>query len=229
MEKLNVQKILNNSKPMNLIETRDCQLCKTAQALDGEDFCDYCNRFYGIKVNVPSGYLNMTLENFKVLSPGHQTALEQAVMFIGHNQPGIFLYGDVGVGKTHLMMATLIHGLSLSQYCRYYNVSEMLHIKRDEYETQEEAETRLLEKLLLPKFLFLDDLFAEKASEKTRAFLYLLFNKILEIGKPKIFITSNAPLSMISASLDDRIASRIAGIVGKNGVIKLTGKDQRVR
>jgi len=72
--------------------------------------------------------------------------------------------------------------------------------------------------------LFLDDLGAEKMTDFVRQSLYAIINYREQHELPTI-ITSNYNLSNISGKIDDRIASRIAGMCE---VIEIKGNDRRL-
>jgi DNA replication protein DnaC len=111
---------------------------------------------------------------------------------------------------------------------KYLNVPKLLLIDRFEYETREESELRTVQELMRYKLLFLDDMGAETVTGRTRELLYLILNNAIENGSQRLFITSNKPLSYFVEHVDDRIASRIAGLCGKDNVLKLVDQDRRL-
>lgn len=75
--------------------------------------------------------------------------------------------------------------------------------------------------------LFLDDLGVEKPSDWVLQTLYLIVDQRYNDNQPLV-ISSNFDLDEIATRLDDRIASRIVGLCGKDGLVELEGNDLRL-
>lgn len=159
-------------------------------------------------------------------------------------EEGVFLYGERGVGKTHLMAAIareiildippyLSKGftdeyVNPGNYPVFISTPELLMQIRNCFNNKN-AEDGVTEEWLLDKYsradvLMLDDLGAEKPTEWVLQTLYLIIDRRYRNMK-KTIVSSNYSLSQIAKRLDDRISSRIAGMCQ---IIKMTGKDRRL-
>lgn len=190
------------------------------QVFDG---CGYIND------SLPFNLRDMNMSGY-VATDANGKALRAVQGFISGSLRDLYLFGDPGVGKTHLL-ASAYNAMSKDTCPRvfgFHNVARLLKIERDEFQTRDEAEDELLSTLSRKHVLFLDDMCAESATGRTREFLYLLLNDAIERGAPRLFITGNMAVSWISKNISDRIGSRMAGIFGKHGVIKVGGVDHRL-
>ena len=75
------------------------------------------------------------------------------------------------------------------------------------------------------QFLVMDDLGADRLTDFALEGLYLMIDRWYRRQKKGLVITSNFDLGRIAESVDDRIASRIAGMCE---VIHMTGEDRRI-
>jgi chromosomal replication initiation ATPase DnaA len=84
----------------------------------------------------------MTFETY-IQQPGNESALKAAKKFAA-SKSSLYIFGDPGNGKTHLLAAA--YQAALSEYCPlyvpYFNIAKLLKIERDDFETREEAEAR---------------------------------------------------------------------------------------
>lgn len=160
----------------------------------------------------------------------NELALQKAKAF-SDGQRSLYLFGSPGNGKSHLLKAA--YQQALRQYCQhallFVNVSRMLKIERDEYETREEAEYRLLMRLRKKLIIFLDDFCAEHITERTAEFIYILLNDAIENGNQRFFFTSNQSTIYINDNVSARIASRVIGLCGKENIVKIEGDDWRIK
>ena len=132
---------------------------------------------------------------------------------------GLFIHGPVGTGKTHIAAALLRTRSGMGN-----TVPRLLLSLRKSFEDQETSEAQIIDRYSRYSFLVLDDMGAEKSSEYSIQSLYLIIDQRYRDMLPTI-ITSNLSLTELANKLDDRIASRIAGMCD---VVKLTGKDRRL-
>ena len=180
------------------------------------------------KCGVPKRYLLARLEDFKseLRSPAGS----------------VFLAGLRGVGKTHYAVALMReyllnaepirnaknlfyeHGLGLPE-AAFITAPELLLAIRDSFgENSERTEKEIIDQYADSDFLILDDLGAEKTSQYSLQTLYTLLDRRYREERRTV-ITSDLGLDALAAKLDDRIASRIAGLCR---VLTLKGPDKRV-
>lgn len=76
-----------------------------------------------------------------------------------------------------------------------------------------------------PGYLIIDDLGAEKLTDFVRQTTYYLINE-REMNELPLIITSNYGLGKLAEQIDDRIASRIAGMCE---IVKFGGEDRRIK
>ena len=142
---------------------------------------------------------------------------------------GVYIYGEAGVGKTHLACAFAKHLLESGIEVMFYNSGDFLEKLREEFQktdTEDDYFFSLFREVMDFKgVLVFDDLGAEKMSDWARERLYLIINKKYEDLVPIIF-TSNVDLEIISARLGDRVASRIKQMAKE---MHQTGEDKRLK
>lgn len=163
------------------------------------------------------------------VNQNNQLAYHKATHFLD-STASLYIHGSPGNGKTHLLMAT--YAEALKTMCPHrvgcYNVPRLLKIDREPFETREEAEERLIDKLSRKRIIFLDDFCSEYITGRTAEIIYLLFNEAVEKKKMRLFITGNKGIRYISESISDRIASRIVGLCSFENIVKLDDVDRRI-
>lgn len=174
----------------------------------------------------PLRYQNVSYET-DVPENVKQTFTEQI-----RQRKGVYLYGEAGVGKTHIACALIKHLTEKGIEAKFYNAGDFLEQLREDFEKggyyEDEDGSEYLglfrETMNFPGVLVFDDLGAEKISDWARERFYLIINKKYEDMIPMIF-TSNVDLEIISARLGDRVASRIVEMVQG---IRCNGEDKRL-
>lgn len=144
---------------------------------------------------------------------------------------GIFIHGDVGTGKTHLIYALRASWEATQapsgrmRRAMFWNTTELLRSIKADFDRapadKERAEERLMEHSGL---LFLDDLGSERMSDWVGETFYLIINHRYNRMLPTIF-TSNFGVADLAERIGDRTVSRI---VGSSDVVELIGPDRRI-
>ena len=140
---------------------------------------------------------------------------------------GLFIYGSVGTGKTHIAYALKKQWDEENPYrtAVFWNTPELLQNEKSDFDRDNYSKKRSIERLKESKqLLILDDIGTETATGWVLDQLYMLINKRYNEMKPVIF-TSNLSIEDIGKVLGDRIASRIVEMCD---VIELTGDDKRL-
>jgi DNA replication protein DnaC len=212
---------------------------KKIKSINGAEFCECRNPACGI-ADYPSAFVDglcyqckpqfdivrrlsnpderlMTFDVYNV-TKDNAVAFKKAKAFID-SKTSLFFSGKAGRGKTHLLVASYIE--SIRRCCRseIVYVTNWNHVERISYETQGEAEKRIVDRALSCDILYMDDLIPIKVTDGLKEMLYLVFDTALKKKRPKIFATSNKGISYISSTVDDRIASRLGGLIGNDNDI----------
>lgn len=152
-----------------------------------------------------------TFETFAV-SESNQLAFTAASTVAGH--PGgiynpLFIYGTVGVGKTHLMCAIANKVLSEKKD------GKIIYLTTEEFTNEvveairENSTSRVRRKFRNVDVLLLDDIQFLSGKERVQEELFHTFNTLIDRGGQIIF-TSDRPPSEIR-KIESRLASRFEG------------------
>ena len=180
------------------------------------------------KRGVPRRFLHARISDFP-----------QSLGKLKDSMEGVFLTGSRGVGKTHLAVALMREAMLAARPVKYLDtyridlhklplfvsVPELLLEIRDTYNGNEISEKEVIDKYSWVDVLVLDDLGVEKPSEWVLQTLYIIIDRRYREDLRTI-ITSNLGIEEVEEKLDDRIASRIAGMCK---VRILQGRDRRVK
>lgn len=137
---------------------------------------------------------------------------------------GIYLWGAVGTGKTHILYALRKYWAQQMVAVDVHNVSEELNEIKQSFSSNKEQRDILD---AIEQVVFLDDLGVEKDSDWAGEQIYRLVNEIYENPRPYVF-TSNFSLQQLAERFGahgDRIASRIAQSAH---IVELKGNDRRI-
>ena len=138
----------------------------------------------------------------------------------------IFLYGDIGAGKTYAMAALIKKFFCEGFECRRINFDDFCCKVRSTMNSRAgPSEYDLIRDLSDVDKLFIDDIGIRSKQETDFAYvtLYSILNKRQERWLPT-YITTNKSIEQLSESFDERIASRLRLAT----VVHLAGKDRRL-
>ncbi|MBQ7542155.1 MAG: ATP-binding protein [Clostridia bacterium] len=122
--------------------------------------------------------------------------------------PSLFLYGETGLGKTHLSLAIAGEVTKKGFGVIYGSAQNLLdRLERERFKGENEgAQDAMLECDLL----ILDDLGAEFTTQFTTAAVYNIINTRLQSGRP-VIINTNLTIKELEKRYTRRITSRIFG------------------
>jgi chromosomal replication initiator protein len=149
-----------------------------------------------------------TFENF-IVGAGNQMAHAACVAVA--NAPAkaynpLFLYGDTGLGKTHLMHAVAHDVLSRMPRMRIVYTSTEKFTNEFIQAIQTNALTKFRQKYRRVDILLIDDVHFLSGKERIQEEFFHTFNELFESQK-QIFLSSDRPASEI-AKLESRLISR---------------------
>lgn len=147
---------------------------------------------------------------------------------------GIYIHGDVGLGKTHILYGIANRfkevqekaqkeGKFSTLSCRVYNTTDFLRRIKDDFDSKT-PENLLVRTLGYEGLLMLDDVGSEKLTDWVQETFYLIVNSRYEEVWPFI-ITSNFSIKDLADRIGDRTVSRIVEMCD---VVELKGKDRRM-
>jgi len=154
--------------------------------------------------------------------------IQKHVEALKEHRRGLYLHGDCGVGKTHLVFAMSQKLALMGIHHKVVNSTKLLQDMRSDFDKRKlypEYET-VMERLEDFKgVLAIDDIGAEKLTDWVAETFYMIVNKRYENMTPMIF-TSNYNLDELSQRIGDRIPSRIVEMCK---VVNLDGEDRRLK
>lgn len=142
-------------------------------------------------------------------------------------QGDIFLWGNVGVGKTWAMAALLKHFLCEGYECLRVNFDSFCsRVRATMNNNSKTTEYDIVQGLRAVDKLFIDDIGLRSKTETDFAYvtLYSILNTRQERKLPT-YISTNKSIDQLAHSFDQRIASRL----GQGTVIEMKGEDRRVK
>lgn len=136
-------------------------------------------------------------------------------------QENYYLWGKAGVGKTHAAVAVL-RTVPGAKVVRMGQISREVRSCETPFE-EEEVISKYANRVFL-----LDDLGSEKSTEFLQNILFEMMDRRWQNKRGGLIITANMSIDKLGGIIGDRTASRIAGLVGPQNVLELSGKDYRL-
>jgi DNA replication protein DnaC len=137
---------------------------------------------------------------------------------------GLWLFGDVGTGKTTLAMLVAKAALEAGHSVAIYSLPRLLNeIRRTYEEGSDSSYVQLLDRLAEVDLLHVDDLGAEKSSAWVLEQLYAIVNARYE-GERSMTITTNLDRDPLVEQITARTVSRLEEMCE---VIPVYGEDHR--
>ena len=137
---------------------------------------------------------------------------------------GLWLYGDVGTGKTTLAMLVSKTALETGRSVAIYSLPRLLAEIRDTYEEgSRHSYTDLLDRLAEVDLLHVDDVGTEKTSPWVLEQLYAIVNSRYEEQR-SIVLTTNLDRDALAEQINPRTVSRLEEMCEE---LPLFGSDHR--
>ncbi|HXJ44093.1 MAG TPA: AFG1/ZapE family ATPase [Bryobacteraceae bacterium] len=159
-------------------------------------------------VSVPPHYRDCTFAGFNV----YTKRLVERVRLVknwanGEQETGLYLFGGVGTGKTHLAVAAMRALIKRGFRGEFVNARSFTLRCQTAFKHKESAREIVDELLHHTHFLVLDDLGSEKSTEYVRQSLLHLVDECYT-RDVVLVVTSNSDFEALNR-LDERIASRL--------------------
>jgi DNA replication protein DnaC len=193
---------------MEIVPGRGARQCECRQQQQYERFL--------AKANLPERYRHCTLRDYKV---GNKFALsrirQKMIEFVNHYpmvERGFLLTGTVGVGKTHLAVATLKGVMQKGATGLFYEIGALLKEIQSSYNpVSASCEYTILQPVLDAEVLVLDELGAARPTLWVQEALLHIINTRYN-QKRITFFTTNYPDERTregEETLQDRIGARL--------------------
>lgn len=167
--------------------------------------------YHGVAPDYPGDLSDSGTFTFETYVVGPNNKLAYAAAHAVAERPGsnynpLFIYGDSGLGKTHLLYA-IAHGLK-----KNYHDAKVVYIKGDDFTNELVASIRegknaeFREKYRQATLLLVDDVQFIAGKEQTQEEFFHTFNTLYESGKQIVLTSDRPPREM--TKLEDRLRTR---------------------
>jgi len=205
-----------------------CERCGIRAVVPGKKQCGRCIELWHRQQNLSAKKVLKILtslvgEEYIKADLGHIEIKDQ-LLNLGSNS--LFLWGDIGAGKTYAMAALIKHYLSGGYSCERVNFDDFCcRVRSTMTLSSKTTEYDLIQQMVEVDKLFIDDIGLRSKQETDFAYvtLYAILNKRIEKQLPT-YISTNKNIERLTEAFDSRIASRLKLFVE----IKMSGKDKRI-
>ena len=167
--------------------------------------------YHGVAPDYPGDLNDSGAFTFETYVVGPSNELAYAAAHAVSERPGVnynplFIYGDSGLGKTHLLYA-IAHGLK-----KNHPDAKIVYIKGDDFTNELVASIRegknaeFREKYRQATLLLVDDVQFIAGKEQTQEEFFHTFNSLYEAGKQIVLTSDRPPREM--TKLEDRLRTR---------------------
>lgn len=167
--------------------------------------------YHGVAPDYPGDLNDSGAFTFETYVVGPSNKLAYAAAHAVSERPGVnynplFIYGDSGLGKTHLLYA-IAHGLK-----KNHPDAKIVYIKGDDFTNElvvsirEGKNAEFREKYRQATLLLVDDVQFIAGKEQTQEEFFHTFNSLYEAGKQIVLTSDRPPREM--TKLEDRLRTR---------------------
>jgi DNA replication protein DnaC len=164
------------------------------------------------------------------MDPALTREIRQFVRDIGANLDkgrGLWLFGDVGTGKTSLAMLVSKAALEAGRSVAIYSLPRLLSDIKETYEDRSERSyMQLFERLVGVDLLHIDDLGAEKRTDWVLEQLYSIINERWQEQRSIIVTTNLIDVDELREQIGPRTVSRLHEMCD---LIPIMGRDRRMQ
>lgn len=207
-----IEKTIKQKINLEIVVKRDLSLNEFISSIGSlpeiENPSVYLDHTFRYKTNLNPSY---KFESF-VVGPSNQFchAASLAVAEIqGNEYNPLFIYGGVGLGKTHLTHAIANYALEQNQNSNVRYVSSESFTNEMISSIKTNSMNKFREKYRQVDLLVIDDIQFLAGKEATQEEFFHTFNTLKESGK-QVILTSDRPPSLLTA-ITDRLKSRFEG------------------
>lgn len=201
-------RVLNSPVPFKVEAIEESEYLKQFADEEDEEEPDYIRHW---EDHVSPEF---TFDNFVVGNSNRQAQL--AALGCAYN-PGayfnpLFIYGDSGLGKTHLLHAigNYIKKQDASKRVLYLPTGDLTSQYIDSTKQKGFSTQELMDKLKSVDVLLLDDIQFLAGKEKTGTFFFQIYNSLVSNHKQIILTSDTSPFDMNNIDIEDRLVSRFS-------------------
>lgn len=226
-----------NGYPADYLDVHyNCRKCNDTGYHDGH-FCECFKKLCGkLSTDELNKSANLSLSSFDTFSLSYykgddyftmKRILEFTVQYaetFTPNSGSIFMFGETGLGKTHLSLAAANRILEKGYSVIYDSAINILRkIEKEHFSRDHNSE--MIDLVIGTDLLILDDLGTEYETPFYNATIYNIINTRLNSGKPSV-ISTNLDFGGIKQRYDSRVVSRI---VAAYTCLEFKGEDVRLQ
>jgi DNA replication protein DnaC len=169
---------------------------------------------------VPKRYRDCRFSTFDAYTPKLARKVTVLEQLVGERR-GMFIFGPVGSGKTHVAVSALAAYTLLGAHCKFIGAADFVNSVQLAYGNPKEIVEEFLREY---NCILIDDLGAERATEASRSALIYLVDQLYSARK-KVIVTSNMIPKDVLA-FEPRIMSRLIEMCA---LVELAADDYRIR
>jgi DNA replication protein DnaC len=173
------------------------------------------------EAGIPERFHSRTIDSYNATNAGQKSALTFAMEYAEGfevaqkaGRSAIFC-GKPGTGKTHLAVGIGLHAMTLGKLVLFTTVQRAVRRVKDSWrKDSQESETDVIDMLVEPDLLILDEIGVQFGSEFEKNLMFDILNERYEKSRPSLLI-SNLTATEVKAFLGERVYDRLREDGGK--------------